>query len=336
MSNQLRALLASVCGEESAAGLLSLIAAPSSLPSVDAAAPVPRATLATALSFALFHQLLGEVPEAARYAALVRSTGRQVVFDHGALRTVAGDTLGALPRGELALTRVLEPLGYARAGHYPLERLRMTGRAYAHQDDAAAIPQYFVSEIHPELFSREAQLAAAAIFGTSRDPLAAWAVESLARISTDRALRFGEAADLLPALVACFDRQHAAPSLAAYETLRAESAEFAWIATEGNRFNHATDRVADLDGLVEQLRAANFPMKDSIEVSRAGSVRQTAFRAAMVERDFVDADGATVQRIVPGSFYEFIARDALERGGALDLRFDASNAQGIFKMTAAA
>ena len=44
--------------------------------------------------------------------------------------------------------------------------------------------------------------------------------------------------------------------------------------------------------------------------------------------------GGDVRLQVPGSFYEFIARDE-EAAGRLDLRFDSSNAQGIFKMTAA-
>ena len=51
-----------------------------------------------------------------------------------------------------------------------------------------------------------------------------------------------------------------------------------------------------------------------------------------------NADGELVTRDVPGSFYEFISRDYLcdDRTGEkkLDLRFDSSNAQGIFKMTA--
>jgi hypothetical protein len=39
---------------------------------------------------------------------------------------------------------------------------------------------------------------------------------------------------------------------------------------------------------------------------------------------------------VPGSFYEFITRDRYNDNAGnnkLDLRFDSSNAQGIFKMT---
>jgi hypothetical protein len=42
---------------------------------------------------------------------------------------------------------------------------------------------------------------------------------------------------------------------------------------------------------------------------------------------------------VPGSFYEFISRDmvaAADGTRQLDLRFDSMNAEGIFKMTAAA
>jgi hypothetical protein len=61
-------------------------------------------------------------------------------------------------------------------------------------------------------------------------------------------------------------------------------------------------------------------------------VRQTALRADPVTRRFRLADGGTVERTVPGSFFEFISRDRLA-DGALDLTFDTGNAQGIFTMT---
>jgi len=54
-------------------------------------------------------------------------------------------------------------------------------------------------------------------------------------------------------------------------------------------------------------------------------------------RTFRTADGKTVEKEVPGSFYEFITRLPLpEESGkkGLDLSFDSSNAQAIFKMTA--
>jgi hypothetical protein len=49
--------------------------------------------------------------------------------------------------------------------------------------------------------------------------------------------------------------------------------------------------------------------------------------------------GGTTVLTVPGSFYEFISRDmvaAADGTRQLDLRFDSMNAEGIFKMTAAA
>lgn len=67
------------------------------------------------------------------------------------------------------------------------------------------------------------------------------------------------------------------------------------------------------------------------EVSQSGRVAQTALRAAQVERLLWSGD-CFLARPVAGSFLEFISR-ARDESGALDLGFDAANAQGIFKMT---
>lgn len=296
-------------------------------------ATVSRAQLSMALAAVLFQRLLERVPTAAAYVEDVRRAGGAVDFDHGALRTIDGPT-GSLPSGQAAFTRLLEPLGYAFAATYPLDRLKMTGRSYAHHDLPEAIPQYFVSELHVDRFSPAFQAAAGRVFGASQDPLDEPAKRRLAKLASDCALPFADAEALLPALAGTFDRHHPEPTLADYEALLAESAEAAWTATEGAAFNHATDRVPDLDALVASQRAKNRPLKDLIEVSRNGRVRQTAFKADPVERGFLDADDRIVRRTVPGSFYEFIERARKPEGG-LDLSFDSGNAQGIFKMTEA-
>ena len=111
---------------------------------------VSRATMAMALNAVLMHGLLARVPTGAAYVADRRRAEHHITFDHGALRTVRfleGPT-GALPAGERAFTRILEPLGYRISGLYPLARLRMTGRAYTHADQPETIPQFFVSELH--------------------------------------------------------------------------------------------------------------------------------------------------------------------------------------------
>ncbi len=295
---------------------------------------VSRAELAQALNMLLFEDVTRRVPMAAAYVTESVRRGKRLVFDHGALRTVAAPC-GALPAGELAFRRILEPLGFECRGVYPLDRLGMTGRAYTHKDLPETIAQFFVSELHPERFSAEFQHAVQRVVGGSRDPLPKWTEPMLAALSCDGSLGFADAVRLLPNLVACFDRQHGEPRWSDYEILLRESKEMAWIATEGNAFNHATDRVDDVDAVAAEQRRAGRPVKPEVEVSKSGRVRQTAFRATMVERFFVADDGSLKTELVPGSFHEFITRDE-ESPGVLDLRFDSGNATAIFKMTSKA
>jgi hypothetical protein len=266
----------------------------------------------------------------------------RITFDHGAVRTVKSRTPGALPAGFQAFARILEPLGFKESGLYPLERLSMLGRSYTQQDFPEDIAQFFVSELHPEQFSAPFQSAVTRVLSTSRDPLGPQDVADLEQLTRDGTLPLAQALRLLPQLLQCFDRQHGVFTMDDYELLLAESAEMAWISTEGNAFNHATDRVTDVDAVAERQRALGRPIKDKVEVSASGRVRQTAFRAASVRRDFITAEGR-VSREVPGSFYEFITRDEVQTAGAandpvqprLDLAFDAGNATSIFGMTSA-
>jgi hypothetical protein len=300
---------------------------------------VSRRTFAMALNAVLFHDLLKRVPSGADYVTDVRRGGGRVVFDHGAVRTIeiAGGHVGALPSGEAALTRILLSLGYGMRGVYPLPKLRMTGRSYAHDDGAADIPQFFVSELHVNLFPVEFQSAARRVFGTSRDPLGTFGRAALQSFSIYKTAGLELACASLPEIAACFGCQHDIPALADYEILRAHSKEAAWMATEGNAFNHATDRVANVEAVADEQRQRGRRVKDRIEVAREGRVRQTAFRADPVERKLRGADGSIAAHQVPGSFFEFITRESMVAGGAgLDLGFDSGNAQGIFKMTEAA
>ncbi|HWU73328.1 MAG TPA: DUF1338 family protein [Sphingomonas sp.] len=300
-----------------------------------ASGDLTRAQIAAAMNITLFAGLLDRVPSAMAYVGDAIASGRRLCFDHGAIRTVAlaqGNT-GGLPRGELAFRRLLEPLGYEDVATYPLPALRMTGRAYCHRDFPETIPQFFVSELHVDRFDGEFGAVANRVFGSSRDPLDAVAVAALQRLATGQTVPFDTAVAILPTLVAAFGRHHAPCTVEDYERLRSASAEAAWIASEGNAFNHATDRVDDVGALAERQRALGRPIKDKVESSRSGRVRQTAFRADMVERSFATATGEEQRMAVPGSFYEFISRDVDPATGALDLSFDSGNATGIFRMT---
>jgi len=332
----LQETLEKVVGAERAERLFQVLVVPQGL-LAEAGDTISRAGIAQALNMMLFEDLLQRVPDAKSYADDCLHDGRKVMHDHGAVRTVLLQGMGALPAGEESITRVLRPLGYALNGTYPLERLKMTGRSHAQAEYPEELAQFFISELHPEKFSAEFQAAVARVTATSRDPLTAEAKALLAELEEDRELSVEKAVKVLPVLAKVFSRQHEEETLADYKTLLAESAEMAWISTEGNSFNHATDRVADVDALAADQKALGRAMKATVETSQSGRVRQTAFLAARVQRRFRDADGSIVEQEVPGSFYEFITRlplPAEEGKTGLDLSFDSSNAQAIFKMTA--
>jgi hypothetical protein len=303
---------------------------------------VSRASFAAALNAILFDGLLARVPTGAAFVADQCRRGTRIHMDHGALRTIrlpTGDKfpkgeIGALPGGQGAFARILGPLGYAVAGTYPLPRLRMTGYAWTHRDLPEELPQFFVSELHVDAFDEEFGAAASRVFGSSRDPLDERTKAALDDFERGRGLPWDEALAALPVVVSAFGRQHSEPRLADYRLLLDRSAEAAWIATEGNAFNHATSRVADVFEESERQRSAGLPIKERVEVSRNGRVRQTAFKADPVMRRFLDGDDL-VELSVPGSFYEIISRDLDPATGKLDLTFDSGNATGIFAMTRA-
>jgi hypothetical protein len=331
MQSTLRTLVEAVAGARRAEALIATLELPEAVVAATVE-PVDRATLAWAMNVLLLDDVLRRVPEGALYVEARRLRGERVVFDHGAIRTVDGERCGALPRGWQAFRRILEPLGYAVADPYPLPALRMTGRAMRHLDQPELMPQFFLSELHVDRFDGDFAEVVERVIGTSVDPLPPRALEQLDRLRADGSLPLPDALALLPDLVACFDRQHGAPSWADYQALLERSAEMAWIASEGNAFNHATDRVPDVLATSARVAGMGVAMKESIETSASGRVLQTATRATTVLRPFAAADGSLVLRAVPGSFFEFITRKE-EAPGQLDLRFDAGNATAIFKMT---
>ena len=334
----LQETLEQVIGRDRADRLFQVLTIPEALLQ-ETGPTISRAALAQALNMILFEDLLNRVPDAKKYADDKMAQGGKIMHDHGAVRTVALDGMGRIPAGEEAITRILRPLGYALNGTYPLERLKMTGRSHVQAEYPEELAQFFISELHPERFSPEFQSTVRRVMATSRDPLTAEAKSMLAQLEQDRSLPIAQAVKLLPVLVNVFSCQHGEAALSDYELLLAESPEMAWISTEGNAFNHATDRVSDVDQLAAEQKALGRAIKDKVETSQSGRVRQTAFLAARVGRRFSDGTGGLIEREVPGSFYEFITRlplPAAEGKPGLDLSFDSSNAQAIFKMTAGA
>jgi hypothetical protein len=294
-----------------------------------------RAEFAAALNLVLFDDLLDRVPTGAAYVADQAARGIPITFDHSALRTIRFDgPTGALPAGETAFRRILEPLGYRVATVYPLPALRMTGHAFRHLDLPETMPQFFVSELHVDRFDPDFAEAAHRVFDSSVDPLGDETRAVLAQFAAGERVSIERTVIALPQIVRAFGRHHDIPVLNDFERLLADSPEAAWIATEGNAINHVTDRVPDVYEVAAAQRALGRPIKDRVEVSESGRIHQTAFRADPVIRRFRTPNGE-VERTVPGSFYEFITRLADPATSRLDLGFDSANATGIFAMTKA-
>ncbi len=328
----LDAILVGVVGRENADKLFQMLNVAHSIKAETA--KITRAHVAQAMNMVLFHDLLSRVPSGRACVTETIASGGKVTFDHGALRTVAWRDNGTLPPGRVAITRVLEALGYVQADIYPLPRLKMTGYAYRHLDYPEDIAQYFVSELHPEQFTEAFRTAVSHVLNTSTDPLDAEELVQFKRLSHADTITIDEAVKLVKAAVRCFNRHHQEPRISDYEILKAESNEMAWISTEGNAFNHATDRVSDVVATAEAQRKSGRSIKEKIEVSATGRVRQTALIADKVKRGFIDDKGERFEMNVPGSFYEFITRDKLPDSNKLDLAFDTGNATGIFNVTA--
>lgn len=294
---------------------------------------VSRAQLSMSLFLVLYADLLERVPHALEYFNRRKSEEETIFLDHGAVRTVLCSRNGTLPEGEAALNRILIPLGYFHNHTYPLPKLKMTGRSYTHKDFPELIPQYFVSEFHPEKVGDDNfEKAVISVVETSREPLSQEILDDLTFIAKNNFLPRERSTNFLQEISIAFSRQHEVPLLRDYEILKKHSAEMAWIATEGNSFNHGTDRVKDVMELSEQEKALKNPIKDTVEVSASGTIMQTAYKADTIYRPFRQDDDEIIQKQVPGSFFEFITRQTLD-DESLDLAFDASNATGIFAMT---
>src|ERR1700753_1942087 len=166
----LRQTLEQVIGKERAERLFEVLVIPQGLLE-ESGDRISRAGIAQALNMMLFEDLLNRVPDAGKYADDRLRDGIKIMHDHGAVRTVALEGMGALPAGEEAITRILRPLGYALNGTYPLERLKMTGRSHAQAEYPQELAQFFISELHPDGFSEEFQTVVKRVTGTSHDPL---------------------------------------------------------------------------------------------------------------------------------------------------------------------
>jgi hypothetical protein len=242
---------------------------------------------ATRLLELLWDRYSAEVPYARTFAAL---SGGHFRNDHIALRSLAR------PGGGIALfAHVFERFGWKPAGKYSFPETHLSAIHMSHPE---GLPRVFISELHAEKLSAEAQRLLAAL---PVDPPAPTSIEALA--------------DWFCA--------PPPPEESALLTLERESQYGAWLLAFGRKVNHFTGTVDDVEVWQRRMLEAGVPMKRDIEGAPGGDLRQTATHAAPVTVAL--RDGRT--RSWPYAYFE-IAQRAPGFDGFLD-----SQARALFDMT---
>ncbi|OJH35487.1 DUF1338 domain-containing protein [Cystobacter ferrugineus] len=242
---------------------------------------------ATRLLDLLWERYSAEVPYARTFAAL---SGGRFRNDHIALRSLAR------PGGGISLfAHVFERLGWKPAGTYSFPETHLTAIHMSHPE---GLPRVFISELHAEKLSAEAQRLLAAL---PVAPPAPTSIEALA--------------DWFSA--------PPPPEESALLTLERESQYGAWLLAFGRKVNHFTGAVDDVEVWQRRMLEAGVPMKRDIEGAPGGDLRQTATHAAPVTVTL--RDGRT--RSWPYAYFE-IAQRAPGFDGFLD-----SQARALFDMT---
>ena len=235
----------------------------------------------------LWERYSAEVPFARTFAQL---SGGRFRNDHIALRSLAR------PGGGIALfARVFERFGWKPAGQYTFSETHLSAIHLSHPE---GLPRVFVSELHADRLSSEAQRLLAAL---PEDPPAPPSIEALA--------------DWFSA--------PPPPEESALLALERESQYGAWLLAFGRKVNHFTGTVDDVEAWQRRMLEAGVPMKRDIEGAPGGSLRQTATHAAPVP--LLLRDGRT--RSWPYAYFE-IAQRAPGFDGFLD-----SQARALFDMT---
>lgn len=239
---------------------------------------VSRAEFAQALSLVLFHNV---------HTRLAREQWWD--FRNAAVRfaphtievPVVQWNSGLLPQGELALSRILEPLGYQVEDHSIRNGQSVVRKRYRHVDAPDHVTQIQICEIHPLAFGNEFALAVDRIVSRGTDPMSADARELLSLLERNRRLPMEQAKALMDMLVCVFGRHHAAPVYEDYKAVAVDSPDMAWLATEGLAPISATVRVVGIPG-------------------NLGHDEMLLGGSTSLPREFVCSSGVRIRRAVPG------------------------------------
>ena len=292
------------------------------------------ATLTTILD-GLMRRYTERVPDVGRVIACMVRDGLiaragEIENDHIAFRSMGVPQLGIR-----SLEKVFLHCGFERRDAYKFEGKKLD--AFWYSPPKANFPRIFISELRVADLSTEAQR----IIRSYTDEVLSDPVE---RLNLDDGL-------------AVDDFLHRplwrTPTLSDYQRLAEESEYAAWVIYNRYYLNHFTVSVHNLPSgyntIAEYnayLEKNNFKLNDAggkAKTSPEGLLIQSSTVAEMVDAEFSDGRGGTVQQRISGSYVEFAERRVLPQFADLppsQIRrehrrdgFEANNADKIFEST---
>jgi hypothetical protein len=269
------------------------------------------------------------------YEQMIKEAGFSIANDHIAFRSLGlkidrqGEEINL---GIPYLAKIVEALGYEKAGEYEFSDRYLKACHYCHpEQNRFNLPKLFISELVvdalPATLAQQIKETVHTGNFFHRPDLNEWlTTESLETI--------------IPQLKTLFSRPWQPPKRSLVEAVNAISQYGAWVLLHGYAVNHFTGYInhhhssiySDIEKTAQALGDRGIPMKNEIEGSLNTGLRQTATVAVTEMVEVWDDNSQGVSQIPwTYAYYEIAERNLIE--GKLFEGFLDAQAKNLFAMT---
>ncbi len=269
------------------------------------------------------------------YEQMIRETGHSIANDHIAFRSL-GLTINRqgeeINLGIPYLAKIVEALGYEKAGEYEFSDRYLKACHYCHpEQNRFNLPKLFISELVvdalPTTLAQQIKETVVAGSFFHQPDLNKWLITESPEI-------------IIPQLKTVFSRPWQPPKRSLVEAVNAVSQYGAWVLLHGYAVNHFTGYInhhhtsiySDIEKTAQALGDRGIPMKNEIEGSLNTGLRQTATVAVTEMVEVWDGNSQGVSQIPWTYAYYELAERNLVKGKLFEGFLDAQ-AKNLFSMT---
>ena len=289
----------------------------------------------------LWQNYCQRVSYAHAYADMVLAKGGQVVNDHCAFRTFNTFT-GEQKAGIVAISEVLESLGYVKIAPYSFPSKHLNSFHYQHPTNIN-FPKFFVTQLEVAELPSETQALINEAVASGEDALSGDARNYLSELAQVKELSDDKAEVLVAALVKFFGRPWKPAKKSTILEVNKVSQFAAWTLLHGNSVNHFTAYINyqkveewdDIESTMKALEDAGIPIKPAIEGAKGSKLRQSSTQAVDELCSVIEEDGSEGQLQWSYAYYELAERNYIEQDGQ-QVWFDGflgEQATNLFEMT---